>query len=269
MHVVNEHRAHQRPGRLRGEYLDAEVARSRVGRGEHAVLRHRARPGRGCDVEGELPPRRACAHPSPALHPLGERVVGSLLGDECVRERSLAAVGGPVETPAREHLQRRLHHRARTAAAVGRASAIDVRRGDEVGVGRSGEIGERGGGLARGGALGECVEGGGEEHVGAPVGVAVHPEQRCALPEVGRDPARASASSATTSSPAVPSAATGIRSVPLPLRAVAAMRSQIAARGRSIASTSAPQAQSGPSGPISEPAPTSTTVRPGSESHSG
>ena len=58
--VVHEQRGHQHPAGVGREDLDPERVRLRVRRGEHAVLRHRARPGGGRDVEGDrVPARRA------------------------------------------------------------------------------------------------------------------------------------------------------------------------------------------------------------------
>ena len=93
-------------------------------------------------------------------------------------------------------------------------------------------------------------------------------------PRAGRpDPPSQSAVSGTSASRSTPASSvpgdTGTSSRPAAARAVPSTRSQIAGVGRSTAATVAPHRSSGPSGPISAPAPSTATVRPSSRSHSG
>ncbi len=270
--VVHEQRRHQRARRRRLEDLDAEVMRAGVCGREHFVLRDRAGPRRRRDVERDLAAGAGGGDAAPALQALGDRVVRPLLLDQRVGDRDGLGVGGPVQAPARERLQRRLREagarggRRRRRAPVRLSRPAPRRR-------RSASPARRAPSRARASSdpwrARRTLRSAARARRRRRRRTCRARAGRSAAPRLSVSQACAAGSSATTSRPGVPSADTGIRTVPAPRRAGSWMRDQTASSGTSSASTSAPQAQSGSSGPISEPAPISATVRPGSASHSG
>ena len=178
---MDEQCRHQRVGGVGLEDLHPEAVGTGERRGEGPVLDDRAGARRRRDVEGDLAPLVAGDRGAPTLDPLGQRVVGALLGHERVGDAGVGVGGvGATEQPAAGGPAQGATERlgGRRAVGVGACGLLDrVARNDED-VGRCGQEAQR---RVRTGLDEPGREGVGrhrDAHVGATVGVEVVAQQQ-------------------------------------------------------------------------------------------
>ena len=174
--VVDEQGRHERLGGGGLEDLDAEPGCAGVRRRQRPVLQHRSGAGRRGHVHRHAGTRIPGDRRTPAVHALGQRVVGSLLRDQAVADTRVGAgrVGLAHQPPAGGRPQRPAAElRGRGPGGV-RAGGLGDRIGrDGEHVGRRGQERERD--IAPRGrhAHGQRVDGGRQQDVGRAVGVDV------------------------------------------------------------------------------------------------
>ena len=176
--VMDEQCRHERLGGSRFEDLEAEPGRACVRRGQHPVFGDRPGTSRRGDVHGYGRAAVTGDGGTPALHTLGEGIVGALLGHQAVADAGIGTrrIGGAEQPPAGQSPQR-------PAAELGRAGP--GREGaDGLGhrIGRDGEhVGgrreERESDVAVPGpqALGQRVDGAGDAEAGKATPAASSP----------------------------------------------------------------------------------------------
>ena len=174
--VVDEQGRHERLGGGGLEDLDAEPGCAGVRRRQRPVLQHRPGAGRRGHVHRHAGTRIPGDRRAPAVHALGQRVVGSLLRDQAVADTRVGAgrVGRAHQPPAGGRPQRPAAElRGRGPGGV-RAGGLGDRIGrDGEHVGRRGQERERD--IAPRGrhAHDQRVDGGRQQDVGRAVGVDV------------------------------------------------------------------------------------------------
>jgi len=186
--VVHEQGRHERLGGGGLEDLDAEPRGTRVGGRQHAVLGDRTGAGRRGDVHRHGGPAVAGDRGPPALYPLGQGVVGSLLGHQAVADAGIGPgrIGRAEQPPAGQRPQRpgtQLRRPGPGRVGAGRVGDRGGRHGEHVGGRRE----ERERDVASLGlqAHGQRVDGARDADVGRAVGVDVVAEHQRAV-DVGQ-----------------------------------------------------------------------------------
>ena len=174
--VVDEQGRHERLGGGGLEDLDAEPGCAGVRRRQRPVLQHRPSAGRRGHVHRHARTRIPGDHRAPAVHALGQRVVGSLLWDQAVADTGVGAgrVGRAHQPPAGGRPQRpaaELPGRGPGGVRAGGLGDRIARDGEHVG--RRGQERERD--IAPRGrhAHDQRVDGGRQQDIGRAVGVDV------------------------------------------------------------------------------------------------
>ena len=184
MQVMDEQCRHERLGGSGFEDLEAEPGRACVRRRQHPVFGDRPGTSRRGDVHGYGRAAVTGDGGTPALHTLGEGIVGALLGHQAVADAGIGTrrVGGAEQPPAGQSPQRPAAELGRAGPRREGADGLGDRiRRDGEHVGGRREERERDVTAFGLQAQGQRVDGAGDADIGRAVGVDVVAEYQRAI----------------------------------------------------------------------------------------